>query len=117
MTEELFSQFYDNIFVPEVITYLMDGTEYSLYSQAVPKTAVKRDEIEYYLFLILRKDIQDVDQVQVWDSIFDGLILCSFIIMCTVLIVLTAVLLIAWFTAKRIIMPISDMTRYTDKMK
>ena len=35
----------------------------------------------------------------------------------TLTIVMTVVLLIAWSTAKRIILPIDVMTRYTDKMK
>ena len=54
MTEALFGTLYDSIFITEIVTKDHEGEEYYLYSQAVPKSATSRDQIDYYIFRMVK---------------------------------------------------------------
>ena len=54
MTEALFGTLYDSIFITEIVTKDYEGEEYWLYSQAVPKSATSRDQIDYYIFRMVK---------------------------------------------------------------
>ena len=57
MTEEIFKQQIDVIFLPQVFNYTIGNTTYFTYSQSIPKDAQSEDEIEFYVIMLQEKDL------------------------------------------------------------
>ena len=56
MTDQIFTELYDEIFNPKTFDYNIDGVVYMAYSQRVPPTVTDREDIDFYLFLLVEKE-------------------------------------------------------------
>ena len=117
ITADIFDELIREIFKPSVFDYEVDGVVYMAYSQSVPPTATTKEEIQFYLLLMIKKDQARVAQIKLDEnrgSVFDQ---CILIVLIGLLLVITTTMLIAWHTGWKIVRPVADMTGFTERMK
>lgn len=55
MTQAIFEELLEEIFNPLVFDYIIDGETYTAYSQPVPPTAINREDIQFFIMLLVNK--------------------------------------------------------------
>ena len=104
ITEEIFNELIDNIYVEQVFEYFIDGLLYHSYSQAVPPDTTDPADIKFYLFFMIlaeqayaNSSITEIESMQT--STY--LIVLAIVGICC-LCVLSLILLIARRTSNKI---------------
>ena len=117
MTDQIFTELYDEIFNPLTFDYEIDGVTYMAYSQSVPPTATERSQITFYLFLLVNKESTRANQVTVEGNVQSSLIFCFYLVLFTLITALCISLLIAFLAGWRITRSVRVMTIFTERMK
>ena len=107
----------EQIFNPTVYEKEVKGVMYMTYSQSVPPDAKTKEEIQFYLLLMIEKNKAKEAQIYLDDNKKSVFGQCVFIILIGLLLVITTTMIIAWHTGWKIVRPVADMTKFTEDMK
>ena len=106
-----------NIFTPEVFSYVINDIQYLTYSQAIPPDAQTIEEIDFYLIMFANQENLQRPQQTLEKHFAVTYMQCLLIVLFSLTIIVVLTMLVAWYTGWQIATPVQDMTRYTNRMK
>ena len=120
LTEDVFNELMDKIYVPEVLFFTINGSTYQSYSQAVPPdTDGDESKIRYWLFFFVKSDNSFAKEpIEQLDSIFRYIFFFILVIVaCGFVATLGLIMLIVYLTSRKITKAFGVINNYTTKLK